>query len=270
MVNDPAQDSMFTDLLSQFRKIRDNQGLSSDEYLELLATYTQSLPYEYRPGEVAKYPVETVVDGHGDCADKSLLLAGLLSREGYKVSFFVFSPESHMALGVGSPDLLYKDTGYTYLETTNLSYLGIPPTQLEGGAVLTSEPIIIPVGNGTTLYTSGAETSYINNMSILSKQKALITETQVKPLFADLTGKHEQITGLDSQMDALRSAGNIAAYNAQVLSQNSLTSAYNTELNAYNQKVDLEKAYVDVYNYIILHVYDRKGTYAWVKENMPG
>jgi len=270
MMNDPAQDPMFNDLITQFRKIRDDQELSSDEYLELMATYTQSLPYDSRPGSPAKYPVETVVDGTGDCADKSLLLAGLLSREGYKVSFLVFSPESHMALGVGSPDSVYKDTGYTYLETTNLSYVGIPPAELEGGVILTSEPMIIPVGSGTTLYTSGAETSYINDMSTLSEQKALSMETQAKPYVADMTAKQEQITRLESKMEVMRSTGNIAAYNAQVSPQNSLVSAYNAELSTYHQQVALEEAYAKVYNYIISHVYDRKGTYAWVKANMPG
>ena len=34
----------------------------------------------------AKFPIETVVDRARDCDDKSLLLAGLLSREGYSVA----------------------------------------------------------------------------------------------------------------------------------------------------------------------------------------
>src|SRR5208337_819394 len=93
MVNDPAQDQMYSDLITQFRKIRDYQGLSSDEYLELMAAYTQSLTYKTTPDNPTKYPVETVVEGAGDCDDKSVLLAGLLSREGYKVSLFEFSPE---------------------------------------------------------------------------------------------------------------------------------------------------------------------------------
>jgi hypothetical protein len=269
MINDPVQDPMYTDLITQFRKLRDDMGLSSDEYLELMAIYIQSLPYESRPGGSAKYPVETVVEGKGDCADKSLLLAGLLSREGYKVAVFTFTPENHMALGVGSPDTLYKDTGYAYLETTNLSFVGIPPTELEGGVVLTSEPMVIQVGNGTTEYTSGAETSYINEMSTLSQQKALSMETQDNALVADLNAKQAQIANLDSRMNALRSAGNFASYNGLVSVQNGEVAAYNAELANYRQQVALDKSYADVYNYIISHVYDRKGTYAWVKANIP-
>jgi hypothetical protein len=269
MVNDSAQDQMYSDLTTQFRKIRDDQGLTSDEYLELMAAYTQSLTYETTPDNPAKYPVETVVDGAGDCDDKSLLLAGLLSREGYKVALLSFSPEAHMALGVGSADSLYKDTGYAYLETTNLSYVGVPPDELAGGVVLTSEPLIIPVGNGTALYTSGAETSYINEMSTLSEQKVLGMDTQVKPLVSDLTAKQEQIARIEAQMQALRGSGNIGAYNAQVSNHNALVSAYNAELATYNHEVAQYETYADVHNYIISHAYDRKDTYAWVKSNMP-
>jgi hypothetical protein len=269
MMNDPAQNQMFTDLLTQFRNLRDEQRLSTDEYLELMATYTQTLPYDSRPGSPAKYPVETVVDGKGDCADKSLLLAGLLSREGYKVAFLVFSPESHMALGVGSPDTVYKKSGYAYLETTNLSYVGIPPSRLAGDVILTSEPIVIPVGNGTIVYKSGAETSFINDTATQAKHNALLIDLQNKKKGADLTAKHNQIAELNSNMEALRRAGNIAAYNTQVSYHNALVSSYNAEVATYQQQVALAKAYADVYNYIITHEYDRKGTYAWIKANMP-
>lgn len=269
MVNDPAQDQMYADLIAQFRKIRDDQGLSSDEYLELMAAYTQSITYETTPDNPTKYPVETVVENAGDCDDKSVLLAGLLSHEGYKVALLSFSPESHMALGVGSTDSLYKDTGYAYLETTNLSYVGIPPEELEGGVILTSEPRVIPVGNGTTLYTSGAETAYIHEMSTLSEQKVLGMDAQLKSLGDDLTEKQNRIAGLESQMQTQRSAGNIAAYNTQVSFHNSLVSAYNAELATYRQQLARYNAYAGVYNYIISHAFDRNGTYAWLKTNMP-
>ena len=70
-------------------------------------------------------------------------------------------------------------------------------------------------------------------------------------------------------MQVLQGAGNIGAYNAQVSSHNALVSAYNAELATYHQEVALYDAYANVYNYIISHAYDRKGTYEWVKANMP-
>jgi len=269
MVNDPAQNQMYADLISQFRKIRDTEGLSSDEYLELMATYTQSLTYETTPDNPTKYPVETVVDGAGDCDDKSVLLAGLLSREGYNVSLLLFSPESHMALGVGSPDSLYKQTGFAYLETTNLSYVGVPPDQLEGGTVLTSQPLVIPIGNGTTQYGSGEQTTYIHAMETSSEQEVLKITPELKATGNDLSSKKGQIDQIESQMQAMRSSGNIGGYNSLVTSHNVLVSAYNVELSTYHGEVAKYDAYAEIYNYIISHAFDRKGTYAWLKENVP-
>ena len=174
-----------------------------------------------------------------------------------------------MALGVGSADSLYRDTGYAYLETTNLSYVGVPPDELEGGTVLTSEPLIIPIGSGTTMYSSGAETNYLHDISTSSEQKVLGMETQIKPLNADLAAKQDQIARLESQMQTLKSSGNVGAYNAQVSNHNALVAAYNSELATYNQQVARYDTLANVHNYIISHAYDRKGTYDWVRANMP-
>jgi hypothetical protein len=269
MVNDSAQDAMYESLLSQFRKIRNDQKLTSDEYLELMAAYVQSLTYETTPDNPAKYPVETVVDGAGDCDDKSLLLAGLLSREGYPVSLLSFSPESHMALGVGSTASLYKGTGYSYLETTNLSYVGVPPEELAGGVVLTSEPLIIPVGSGTTLYESGTETAALNDMSVAAEGKAKAMEPKISSLSTDLAAQQDRIHRMETQMQSLRSSGNINAYNAQVSTHNALVANYNAELATYQGLVSTYDTYAQVHNYIVTHAYDRKGTYSWAMANMP-
>ncbi|MEI7858068.1 MAG: hypothetical protein WCH85_11290 [Methanomicrobiales archaeon] len=143
MVNDPAQEDLYHALTGEFRKIKNSHGLSDDEYLELMTLYVQSLRYETLTDNPAKFPVETVVDGSGDCDDKSLLLAGLLSREGYKVALMSFGPEEHMVVGVASDDYLYKNTNYTYIETTNISFVGVPTDVLLGGRTLQSIPLII-------------------------------------------------------------------------------------------------------------------------------
>ena len=51
------------------------KGFRVTSTLELMAAYTQSLTYETTPDNPTKYPVETVVEGAGDCDDKSVLLA---------------------------------------------------------------------------------------------------------------------------------------------------------------------------------------------------
>lgn len=269
MVNDSVQDPMYDDLASQFRQIRDNDHLTSDEYIELIATYVQSLTYRTTPDSPAKYPVETVVDGSGDCDDKSLLLAGLLSHEGYNVSLLSFSPESHMALGIASTDALYRDTGYAYLETTNLSYVGIPPTELTNGVVLTSEPLIIPIGDGTMAYTSGSETTYIAAMANTSAQKAEAIGQQVQAEESNLLAQKNRIEQLEAQMNSYKNSGNIQAYNAQVATHNALVNTYNTGLSQYREQYASYAAWADLHNYIVTHAYDRTGVYAYIQANLP-
>lgn len=269
MVQDPAQGSLYAALLAEADKIRLQQKLSDDEYLELVAVYVQSLRYENREQNPAKFPVETVVDRAGDCDDKSLLLAGLLSREGYPVALLLFGPESHMAVGVGSDDYLYKNTGYAFVETTNFSFVGVPTDKLGGNLTLYSDPVIIPISNGTKFFGSGSETRYIHDMYVLSDQKIKELEPQVKSMGSDLTSQQEKIAQLESQIQEIRNTGNSGSYNTQVAVYNTLVSDYNSRLNAYRQLFARYEKYALVHNYILEHMYDRKGVFEYVKKNMP-
>lgn len=171
MINDPTQEALYRDLISEFEKIRAERNLTSDEYLELITTYVQMIPYKSGENAPPKYPVELVADHMGDCDDKALLLAGLLAREGYPVVLFKFGPESHMAMGVGSDAFPYKSTNYTYIEAMVPSFIGRPSFHIVEKRPLKSDPYVIPVSNGTVLYHSGNETSYITNMSDQAERK---------------------------------------------------------------------------------------------------
>lgn len=237
-LNDPNQEEFYRDLLGAFRSIRVNDTLDADEYLELMTVAVQSLPYESDGTLTApKFPIETYVDGRGDCDDKSLLLAGLLAREGYSVALFYFKPEAHMALGVKGYGCDYQETGYGYVATTNLSLVGVPTSQLAAGVNLTSVPLVIPVGNGTGLYGKCGETMAI--------QDALErTETHADSLSRDLAS-------LTARMSDLRSRGKYAEYN-QLLNQ------YSAVVKDYNDNAL-------VHNHILQNLDDRKGTYAWLR-----
>ncbi|PKL69423.1 MAG: hypothetical protein CVV30_07650 [Methanomicrobiales archaeon HGW-Methanomicrobiales-1] len=267
MVNDPAQEDLYRALTGEFKKIKESKGLSDDEYLELITLYVQSLRYETLADNPAKFPVETVVDGSGDCDDKSMLLAGLLSHESYRVALLSFGTETHMALGVAADEFLYKNTTYTYIETTNFSFVGIPADTLGGGRSLQSNPVIIPIGNGTKIYTSGEENRSISNAYNHSEQRVRNLEPQIKSLEADLTLRQEKITQLELQMQSLRSSGNIQNYNAQVSVHNGLVSDYNTHLSKYKALFAQYENAVHVHNYILEHNFDRPGVYAYVKQN---
>jgi hypothetical protein len=269
MVNDPAQEEMYSSLLNDVKKTRFQQNLSDDEYLELIAVYVQSLRYETREQNPAKFPIETVVDRAGDCDDKSLLLAGLLSREGYPVAVLLFGPEAHMAIGMGSDDYLYKNTGYAFLETTNYSFVGVPTDTLGGNLTLYSDPVIIPISNGTKLYGSGNETRYIYDMYMLSDQRVKDLESQIKSMGTDLTSQKEKIARIESQMQGMRDTGSSVSYNAQAPVHNALVSDYNARLNTYRQLFARYEKYAVVHNYILEHMFDRKGVFEYVKKNMP-
>lgn len=241
MINDPHQEQFYANLIRAMRNIRDTEGLDDDQYLELITVFVQSLRYETTGENPPKFPVETYVDESGDCDDKSLLLAGILSREGYNVSLLSFTPESHMAVGVVCPDGEYRLTGYVFVETTNLSFVAIPSDTLNGGIKLNSDPLVIPVGNGTKIYGSCKETQYLDSVYKSSEQSV-----------TDLT---DQIDALKIKMDSYYMQHDVKNYNQRVPLFNDL------------QKKRL--MYAEIHNYILQHQYDRKGTGQFVKANMP-
>lgn len=241
MVNDPAQDPFFTNLIGTLRSVRDNQHLSDDEYLELMTVMVQSIPYETISQNPPKFPIETYVDKSGDCDDKSLLLAGLLSREGYNVSLLSFAPESHMAVGVVCPVGEYKQTGYTFIETTNFSYVGVPTDHLRDEVVLRSDPLIIRIGNGTKTYGSCSESLDLNSKYELFEKRVDELTSQIEEMKIEMDG-----------------------YYAQRDAQN-----YNQRVPIYNNLQRTRMRYAELHNYILDHQYDRKGTYQYVNENLP-
>ncbi|MBN1195478.1 MAG: hypothetical protein JXA08_09085 [Methanomicrobiaceae archaeon] len=213
-ISDPDLLPLYDMLGKHFDDVRKAKSLDNDAYLELICTFVQSIPYETDAMLVApKFPIETIADGKGDCDDKSLLLAALLAREGYAVALLYFETEQHMAVGVIAPGYSYGDSGYAYIEATNVSYIGIPPDELTDGLILSSEPHVIPVGSGTLGY-----------------------------------GRCDETFAID---EALTRAKAVIAYNPED------HGAMKSSIDAYNRQVG-------IHNYIITHVHDRPGTYAWL------
>lgn len=241
MINDTNQEQFYTDLIRDLRLIRNEHHLDDDEYLELISVFVQSIRYETISESPPKFPVETYVDKSGDCDDKSLLLAGLLSREGYNVSLLSFTPESHMAVGVVCPGGEYKQTGYTFVETTNLSFVGVPTDSLSEGVPLLSDPQIITVGNGTKTFGSCKEALYMDSVYKTS-------ETNVKDLTVRIELLKTEMDGYYTKRDA---------------------NNYNLRVPLYNDLQHKRLQYAELHNFILDHQYDRKGTYQYVKNNMP-
>ncbi len=122
------------------------ESLDLDEYetLHFIATFVQQLEYAFDIDtkgldDYGRYPVETLVDQHGDCEDASILLGKVLLALGYDV-VMVLLPH-HMALGIRESDKFagtyYKHNGvkYFYLESTGTAgRIGMVPDEYAGQA----------------------------------------------------------------------------------------------------------------------------------------
>jgi hypothetical protein len=242
MMDDPAQEDFYTGLITGLRSVRSRLQLDDDEYLELITVFVQSIPYETIGENPPKFPVETVAEMSGDCDDKSLLLAGLLSREDYRVALLSFRRESHMAVGIVCPGSDYRNTGYAYIETTNVTYVGVPPGRLSEGVIIGSDPIVIPVGNGTRVYGACSQTGYILDMYTSTESRFVALSREAETMRAEL--------------QALSVSGDISTYNQRV--------------PFYNNVVNRLKKNAEVHNYILSHQHDRKGTYGWARDRGAG
>lgn len=114
-------------LIDDFREAGEgNNYTETDDVLNVLA-FVQSLPYtpdKLTTGydEYPRYPIETLVDGGGDCEDTAILAAALLNEMGY--GSVLIRVQGHMALGVKCTDdypgayYEYEGGRYYYLDTT--------------------------------------------------------------------------------------------------------------------------------------------------------
>lgn len=261
MTTDPAQDRFFEDLTNEFREIRTLHNLNSDEYLELMAVFVQSIPYKSQNLSSPKYPVETYGDREGDCDDKSMLLAGLLAHEGYRVVLFYFGPEQHMAVGVACPEKGYRETGYASIETTRVSLVGTGSDSLAGNIILASDPLVIPIGGGTLGYTRCNETfaiyAELTDLSTrLEEMRKDLGERE-----SALLSRKSDLEHMDQAIERTGTTGDYSGYNRLVSEYNKKVRDYNQELDTYNELLEAYDRLAERYNYIIAHEHDRAGTY---------
>lgn len=165
MVQDPVQAPVIAATARQLQRIAAQRGLDRSRYAEFIAKYVQSMPYDYSKLVIvdrqSEFPVVTLIDRTGVCGDKSLLLAALLAHEGYDTSLLLFVAEQHMAVGIRGPGTAYKDSGYLFIESTSPTYLSEIPTSYVSGVKLESDPIVIPVGEGSNEYFGAADVARI-------------------------------------------------------------------------------------------------------------
>ncbi|MBN2524745.1 MAG: hypothetical protein JXR76_00025 [Deltaproteobacteria bacterium] len=139
----PAMIDFYDRILSPLREIRQQRAFDDATFARFIVRFVQSFGYCDQITGAPKPPVATVVEGCGDCDEKSVLLAGLLAAENYDVALFVF--DGHMAVGLGTEGEGFSGTDYLYAEATVVTRVGLPDNMLVTKPLLS----LIPIGTGT-------------------------------------------------------------------------------------------------------------------------
>lgn len=128
---------------------------SPDELAELTVAFVQgAIQYDWETyhqldESSIRYPYETLYDGIGVCADKTILLAKLLQAQGYELAIFSFDKANHMALGLKVPQGYgMYNTDYTFVESTGYAPIGRIPGNYVGGVDLDANPEVVKLQGG--------------------------------------------------------------------------------------------------------------------------
>jgi len=149
-------------------------GLNYNSYdqVSFVLAFVQSLPYTSDNvtegyNEYPRFPIETLVDGGGDCEDTAILFATLTLILGYGTVYI--NPPDHYAVGVLGNDNIqgtywtYNDRKYYYCETTGNGFkIGQLPDEFHGQTA--------------SIYPINENTQFVPNVQI---QIAEPTPTQV-------------------------------------------------------------------------------------------
>jgi hypothetical protein len=245
---DPGEGPLYDALLGEFHRIRRMDGLNDDQYLELLTHFIQQIPYDPEAHICPRRPDQVILDGKGDCDEKSLLLLGLLDQEGYDAAILLFPDKHHATAGIrivtdGHPSFRVYDLSgrkYVYIETTRPSFIGLYPDNFEN-----ENPVIIPTGNGTITYRA------INDvMHIVSTQKRM--EERLEWINETGTGMLTEIESLESKLTVGTGYSSRDEYDSDY-------ARYAGLVTQYNQYVDEFGKIREVYLYILDHQFDRPG-----------
>ena len=147
---------------------------SEVERINFIASFVQGIPYmEDDPDndsyEYPRYPIESLKENRGDCDDKAILGAALLTSLGYNVSLLRLP--QHMAVGVHLDTTVgsysYCIDRYYYLEMTAVnSPIGRVPPEYQGLTNVTfypisSRPLLIHYWLNATRYKTSTGIDYI-------------------------------------------------------------------------------------------------------------
>ncbi len=152
-VTHPLDDEYISTIIGEFDDIATAEGYDDVQVVELVIAFVQSLPYtsdDVTTGfdEYARYPLETLADGGGDCEDTSILTSAFLDGMGYGA--VLFSLPEHVGVGVDVDHYgsywLHEDVMYYYVETTGEGWeIGELPEAHQGQSATVYPIIPVPI-----------------------------------------------------------------------------------------------------------------------------
>lgn len=189
-VTHPLDSPYIEKIASSIKTAAAGAHFNGTQAIEFASAFVQNLPYTVDNvttgyDEYPRYPFETLVDAGGDCEDKAILLAAILSRMGDDV--VLINPPNHVGLGVkvasGNVSGVYWDYAgdkYYYIETTgNNWHIGAIPDAYKNSAAfvfpLTPVPVLTHTGNFTgnnqvmqvSLEVSNLGTAAAHNVTVM-------------------------------------------------------------------------------------------------------
>lgn len=243
---DPAQNQMYAELFRVFDAYAEEHNLTSDEYVELLSTYVQSIPYKTSETEI-KFPIETVIENWGDCDDKSILLSGLLAKKNYDAGVFVFEKDHHMAAGVkGGYQTEYENSGYSIIETTRYAYVGEVPELLHTDTDH-GDYRFYRIGEGKGIYTASWQVS-----TILTVRDAAYAALEV--LYQHLNSLGATIATEKAMLETPEYASNAT-----------LRDEYDLHLDEYDQGIEAGNQIRATLHMINTEPYNRESVYQTIQ-----
>ena len=251
----PEQEKLYTALVGELSRIRRMEGLNDDEYLELITNFIQQIPYDPAAPLCPRTPSAVIRDGKGDCDEKSGLLLGLLSREGYDVALLLFTEEHHATAGIRitsttTPSFRVfglQGKNYVYVETTRSTLIG-----LYQASFATATPVVVPVGNGTLRYRAINDVMYV--VGVQRRMEDRMT------FLGDTREEHlEEIYRLEVRLTS-------GSYDTQDEFDADYTR-YSRLITEYNQMGKDYTAIQEVYHFLRDHQYDRAGCRARIENS---
>lgn len=168
-VTEPYDDVFLAAVAAELQAMAARAGYGPQRTVEMVIAFVQNMEYvtdEASKGarQYPRYPLETLMEGRGDCEDTCILLASLLQPMGYgSVLILIEGDPGHMALGLKGRDLPgvyypYGGARYYYVETTGPGWrVGDIPPEYRNRQVrllpLVPQPVIVHQWRSTTMGT---------------------------------------------------------------------------------------------------------------------